>query len=309
MPLLMLIEDEPLLRSAIARYLGRLPGLGVIDTGLVADAIRLLDTERPDVVVSDLDLPDGSGLDVLAALDRHGLEIPVLFVSGHLDTFRSQIPARDDVELHEKPFPLSELREAVMRHLPPAPPQRPERPSPFALRDYVQLACMGGHTVDLEAVQGDAVVGRIRIHEGTLWSAAFGETAGEAALSDLFGLVGASARIVRRTGDPGDREFERRWAHVLLDAERESRRAARRLSQRPDPLSEPPDSTDDRPAAHSGDTRDDFTALLDRGLDAMLQRDYATAWAALSRADALRPGVGSVRTNLARLRALGVDSN
>ncbi len=308
MPLLMLIEDEPVLRSAIARYLGRLPGLGVVDTGLVADAVRLLDTERPDVVVSDLDLPDGSGLDVLAALDRHGLKVPVLFVSGHLDAFRPQIPDRDDVELHEKPFPLSELREAVLRRLPPAPPQRPERPSPFALCDYVQLACMGGHTIDLEAIEGDAVVGRIRIHEGTLWSAAFGDATGEAALRDLFGLANTSARIVRRAGDPGEREFERRWPHVLLDAEREGRRAARRLSQRPGPLPEPADPSTDAAGA-PGDEGEDFTTLLDRGLDAMLQRDYSTAWAALSRADALRPGVGTVRTNLARLRALGVDSN
>lgn len=308
MPLLMLIEDEPVLRSAIARYLGRLPGLGVVDTGLVADAVRLLDTERPDVVVSDLDLPDGSGLDVLAALDRHGLKVPVLFVSGHLDTFRPQIPDRDDVELHEKPFPLSELREAVLRRLPPAPPQRPERPSPFDLRDYVQLACMGGHSIDLEAIRGDAVVGRIRIHDGTLWSAVFGDTAGETALGHLFGLDEVSARIVRRSGEPGEREFERRWPHVLLDAERESRRAARRASRRPDPLPEASDGSAGD-SADLGDTPDDFTTLLDRGLDAMLQRDYATAWAALSRADALRPGVGTVRTNLARLRALGVDNN
>lgn len=307
MPLLMLIEDEPVLRSAIARYLARVPGLSVVDTGLVADAIRLLDTERPDLVVSDLDLPDGSGLDVLAALDRHGLRVPVLFVSGHLAAFRPQIPERDDVEIHEKPFPLSELREAVLRRLPPTPAQRPDRPSPFTLRDYVQLACMGGHTVDLEALRGDAVAGRVRVHTGTLWAATFGDETGEAALGGLLALDEVSARIVRRSGDPGPREIERRWPHVLLDADRDRRRAASAAAAA---SPQPPPGTGtvtDADAGANTDADADFEALLDRGLDAMLQRDYATARAALTRADALRPGVSTVQTNLARLRALGVD--
>lgn len=44
---------------------------------------------------------------------------------------------------------------------------------------------------------------------------------------------------------------------------------------------------------------------MDHGLDAMLGRDYATAWRALRQADQIQPGVPTVLANLARLRQLG----
>lgn len=308
MPRVMLIEDEPVLRSSIARYLGRVPGLSVVDTGLVADALRLLETERPDLVVSDLDLPDGSGLEVLAAFEALGGRPPFIFVTGHLGTFRDDIPRGDDVEIYEKPFPLSDLREAVLRRL-AVDSQRPDRPSPFDLRDYVQLACMGGHTVDLEVLREGVAIGRIRVHGGALWAASIDDLTGEAALARLLGLAMVSTRIVRRSDPPGDRHIERHWPHVLLDIDRDRRRAAVARRQPavdtlldgdvPPPAAPPPPPADD----------EDFPALLDRGLDAMLARDFATAWSALSRADALRPGVGTVQTNLARLRALGVGDD
>lgn len=50
---------------------------------------------------------------------------------------------------------------------------------------------------------------------------------------------------------------------------------------------------------------EDFATLMDRGLDAMLGRDYPTAWRALRSADRIQPGVPTVLANLARLRQLG----
>ena len=54
----------------MARGLARLPQVEVIDASLFGDAVRLLDAERPDLIVSDLDLPDGSGVEILNVLDR-----------------------------------------------------------------------------------------------------------------------------------------------------------------------------------------------------------------------------------------------
>lgn len=44
---------------------------------------------------------------------------------------------------------------------------------------------------------------------------------------------------------------------------------------------------------------------MESGLDALLTRNYSAAWAAFSRAEAVRPGHPVVRANLARIRELG----
>lgn len=442
MSLVMLIEDEPVLRSSMARGLARLPNVEVIDASLFRDAVRLLDAERPDLIVSDLDLPDGSGVEILNVLDAMGLRVPVIFVTAYLGSFRGQLPNRSDVEVYEKPLPLVKLREVVMRHL-DVDHGGAGHESPFSLADYLQLACMGRHSVVLEVMLRGDPVGRIVVVRGQVWSASAGAESGEDAVATLaFGTAGASTMVRRRAGAPGPRDVQRPWQHILLNAARVHDEALRdqgrggpaasaerspaasaergpagsaerrpRGSGRPSspgipassgrgsfrsgplPESRPPESRPahgdrptpspppSRPPAPPGsplrllrpdlpridrpeggrpplpaaprpgpaapsrigpaeapaprpvlrpappppvidpppldpsqapppapppaDDEEDFATLMDRGLDAMLARDYATAWQWLQRADRRQPGVPTVLANLARLRQLG----
>ncbi|MCB9542592.1 MAG: response regulator [Myxococcales bacterium] len=232
MPLVMIIEDEPVLRSSMSRGLARLPDIEVIDAGLFRDAVRLLDVERPDLIVSDLDLPDGSGVEILGVLDRLGRRIPVVFVTAYLGSFRGQLPNRKDVEVYEKPLPLARLREVVLRHFKAA---GAEVESPFTLADYLQLACMGRHSVRLEVVRRGETAGSIEIYRGQVWAARAGEARGEAAIAQLaFSTPGASTMVRRTNEDPGARDVHRPWQHVLLNAARLHDEAVRDRGSRPD---------------------------------------------------------------------------
>lgn len=66
----LLVDDDPALRELVARGL-RQAGASVVEAGSVAEALELADG-TPDLVLLDLDLPDGSGIDVTRAL--RGLE-------------------------------------------------------------------------------------------------------------------------------------------------------------------------------------------------------------------------------------------
>jgi CheY-like chemotaxis protein len=162
---LMLVEDEPILRSSMARGLAKLPGVEVWSAASVAEARQLLESVRPQIVLCDLDLPDGVGLDVLAALDRRGLNAPVIFISAYVSTYRRSIPSRANIQVREKPFPLTELRKLVQQLL--ALPQ-PEV-APFSASDYVQLAWMGQHSVRLEFSADGEAAGYIVIFRGEVW--------------------------------------------------------------------------------------------------------------------------------------------
>lgn len=62
----LLVDDDPALRELVARGL-RQAGASVVEAGSVTEALDLADA-TPDLVLLDLDLPDGSGLDVTRAL-------------------------------------------------------------------------------------------------------------------------------------------------------------------------------------------------------------------------------------------------
>src|SRR5512140_2912983 len=62
MALILLVEDENLLRWALRRRLEQ-QGHVVHEAATIADAEEHLRGHRPDVVLLDLNLPDGSGLD------------------------------------------------------------------------------------------------------------------------------------------------------------------------------------------------------------------------------------------------------
>lgn len=64
----LVVDDHPLWRDALARDLDA-AGLPVVGTaGSVAETLRILPAVRPTVIVLDLRLPDGTGVDVVAAL-------------------------------------------------------------------------------------------------------------------------------------------------------------------------------------------------------------------------------------------------
>jgi DNA-binding NarL/FixJ family response regulator len=67
-PRVVVVDDHPLWRDALARDLDA-AGLPVVGTaGSVAQALRVVAATRPDLVVLDLSLPDGSGVEVIKAL-------------------------------------------------------------------------------------------------------------------------------------------------------------------------------------------------------------------------------------------------
>src|SRR5215210_4570494 len=65
-PRILLVEDEPALRELMKVALGA--GYDFVEAGDVAEALELVRSHVPDVVLLDLMLPGGSGLDVLRAV-------------------------------------------------------------------------------------------------------------------------------------------------------------------------------------------------------------------------------------------------
>jgi hypothetical protein len=269
------------------------------------------------MIISDIDLPDRSGLELLGELGRRGLSTPILFVSAYLKAYGPQIPPHANVDIREKPVQLEDLRSIVQSRLGKAP----EEEAPFAVTDYIQLACLGHRSVVVDVESRDER-GTIVIWDGAVWDAKDARGSGKAAFQRLAFLPDAVARVRAIREAPGEQRIRDSWEGLLLDAAREideSKRGsqlARSMSfeqgehEGIDDLgdfedvesrqAEPPPAPEPEPEPEP----DAFEIAWDEGVTALL-KDYRSAYEAFLRASEIRPEDPKVQANLERLRELG----
>lgn len=79
----MIVDDHEIVRRGIAEIVDRADGLTVVaEAGSLAEAVRRADLVRPDVVLVDLQLPDGTGIDVMKSLREIDPEVkPIVLTS------------------------------------------------------------------------------------------------------------------------------------------------------------------------------------------------------------------------------------
>ena len=79
-----LVEDSPLLRSRLEALLRAIPGAELVGHAAGADAaIKDILAARPDAVVLDLHLEQGSGFDVMKALQKDAPAVKVYVLTNY----------------------------------------------------------------------------------------------------------------------------------------------------------------------------------------------------------------------------------
>lgn len=115
--LILLIEDDASLRTLLAEEL-EVDGYGVVCAGTVAEGRRQGLEARPDLIVSDLRLPDGDGLSVLRELQGQGMSVPFVIITafGTVDQAVDALKAGAD-DFLTKPLSTDHLRLKIKRLL------------------------------------------------------------------------------------------------------------------------------------------------------------------------------------------------
>ena len=113
----LLVEDHAAFRQAMAIVLSREPDLTVVgEAGTLREARALLDNGPVDVAVVDINLPDGTGIDLIRdVIAPHRLaQVLVLTASASLLDLARAIEVGAAGVLH-KTVPLAEIVDAVRR--------------------------------------------------------------------------------------------------------------------------------------------------------------------------------------------------
>jgi DNA-binding NtrC family response regulator len=80
----LVVDDEAALREVLSLRIADW-GYDVRTSSDVAEAERELDRQPPDLVLCDVVLPGGSGLDLLKRIKRHDERLPVVMITAHAD--------------------------------------------------------------------------------------------------------------------------------------------------------------------------------------------------------------------------------
>jgi DNA-binding NarL/FixJ family response regulator len=83
-----IVDDHPIVRTGLAKVIGLEPDLTVCgDASGVEDALKVIESHQPDVVIVDLSLRGGNGIDLIKEMKQRWPLMPALVVSVHDEAF------------------------------------------------------------------------------------------------------------------------------------------------------------------------------------------------------------------------------
>ena len=88
---LLIVDDHPMMREGLAQLINHEPGLAVCgEAGNFREALELIGTFKPDLVLADISLPDKSGLELIKDIQALHAGVPVLVISMHDESLHAE---------------------------------------------------------------------------------------------------------------------------------------------------------------------------------------------------------------------------
>jgi CheY-like chemotaxis protein len=113
---LLVVDDHPLVRDQLAQWLGS----NGYQISLAADgeeAINRLAVESFDAVLSDVQMPNVNGFQLLQYVHQHYLHLPVVLMTAfESESLRESALGWGAVDLLQKPFKMEQLQAALAPH-------------------------------------------------------------------------------------------------------------------------------------------------------------------------------------------------
>ena len=114
-PLARIIDDEETVRNSEA-FMLRMGGINAVAYESAEEFLARDDLRHPGCLVLDVRMPGMSGLELQEEMTRRGIDLPILFLSGHGDISMAVSTLKRGAEdFCEKPVAPAKLRESVRR--------------------------------------------------------------------------------------------------------------------------------------------------------------------------------------------------
>ncbi|MET0101977.1 MAG: sigma-54 dependent transcriptional regulator [Sedimenticola sp.] len=149
-PVALIIDDEPDICELLEITLGRM-GIDTRSAGDISSSKKLLETERFDLCLTDMRLPDGNGIDLVEHIDTHFPDLPVAVITAH-GNMESAIQAlkAGAFDFVSKPVDLKVLRKLVTAAL---KLEAPHHPADEAAPQQESSAVLQGKSAVIEHIR------------------------------------------------------------------------------------------------------------------------------------------------------------
>lgn len=170
-PLVHVVDDDDALRTALQRLLTA-AGLRVKAYASAGEFLLEPPADAPGCLLLDLQMPGPSGLELQHSLARHGIGLPVIFLSGHGDLASGvQAMKAGAVDFLSKPIARELLLEAIERALRTDAARRAARRADAELQSrFAQLSAREREVFELVAAGklNKQIAGALGIAERTV---------------------------------------------------------------------------------------------------------------------------------------------
>lgn len=116
----LIVEDSPTIRSLIISTLESAGDFSFVETGGGFEALRILPREKFDLIITDINMPDINGLELVSFVKKNDLyrNIPLIIISteGSKNDIAKGLALGAD-EYIVKPFNPEELQNTVLKYL------------------------------------------------------------------------------------------------------------------------------------------------------------------------------------------------
>jgi DNA-binding NarL/FixJ family response regulator len=116
---LLIVDDAPLIVDRLRTMLEGMPGLDPIaSAGTCGGAKEMLQHHQPDIVLLDINLPDGNGIDLLRYIKKHHPSVVVIMCSNQGSSFYRNLCTRIGATWFiDKSAEFESIPEVILRFL------------------------------------------------------------------------------------------------------------------------------------------------------------------------------------------------
>ncbi|MEK6578577.1 MAG: response regulator [Bdellovibrionota bacterium] len=134
-PSVLIVDDDPDFLKAQEFVLSK-EGVRVLTASSYPEALERIGASKPDLIISDIQMPGGTGIDLLTWANTNQMGIPIVLITGFLDLLTTQSAK----ELGAYGFLPKPVKKAELIHLISNLEKPPENPTEFSQSNYARVA-------------------------------------------------------------------------------------------------------------------------------------------------------------------------
>lgn len=213
----LIVDDEEDLTWSISKHLAKdKEKYELLAVNSAKEALKLLAKLPVELVISDIRMPEMSGMDLLLEIRQMYPMTKVVIMTAYGSPYvKQQANQRGCFKYIEKPFDIQELRQLILDVV-DEKKGFDGRISDLNLSDLIQMNCLGRLTNALHVKKGKQV-GTIYFENGNIVHAVNGDLIGENAFYQILSWEGGSFSIEKGVKAP-EESIIKGWQTMLLEA-------------------------------------------------------------------------------------------